>query len=265
MQVLGAETVGLELVLAAVAADDAGADSLAEVGQVRIAGGRADQHAEQRGRDLARLLAHRVTRGDVADLVAEHAGQLGLGIEVGQDAAGNVDVAAGQRERVDLGRIEHRETVIQLGTMALPRQLLAQSIDVFLQRGVVVDAVLLEDGGVEATALLDFFTFGYEREILFPRHRVGRASVDRAEQQEQGDDGFVHGSIIQRHSARFKTKKRGATAPPLSRWLSTCRSAGETCRPAWRFAGCAACRCRTGATGSKSRAAAAGTRCRLPT
>ena len=40
-------------------------------------------------------------RGDVADLVAEHAGELRFVVQEREDAARYVDVAAGQRERVD--------------------------------------------------------------------------------------------------------------------------------------------------------------------
>ena len=45
----------------------------------------------------------RVARRDVADLVPEHGGELGLGVEVGHEPAGGVDESAGQGERVDGG------------------------------------------------------------------------------------------------------------------------------------------------------------------
>ena len=66
----------------------------------------ADQRRADAGGSGAGLLAHRVTRGDVADLVAEHGRELGLGVEVAHDAARDVDVAARQREGVDLLAVE---------------------------------------------------------------------------------------------------------------------------------------------------------------
>ena len=56
---------------------------------------------------------HGVARRDVADLVAQHAGQLRFVVQIRQDAARDVDVAAGQRERVDGRQVDDRE---------LPRQ-----------------------------------------------------------------------------------------------------------------------------------------------
>ena len=63
-----------------------------------------------------------VPRGDVADLVADHAGQVGLAVEVGHDAARDVHIAAGQRKGVDLGAVEHREGPRQVGPLRLARQ-----------------------------------------------------------------------------------------------------------------------------------------------
>ena len=59
-------------------------------------------------------LLRAVARGDVADLVAQHASQFGLAVQVGHQAARDVDVAAGQREGVDLGAVEHGEAPLQL-------------------------------------------------------------------------------------------------------------------------------------------------------
>ena len=61
----------------------------------------------RRGR--ARVLLRRVPRGDVRDLMAQHAGQLRLVVEIRQDAARDVDEAAGQRKRVDRRVIDDRE------------------------------------------------------------------------------------------------------------------------------------------------------------
>jgi len=70
---------------------------------------------------LARMLAHLVDGvacGDVADLMAQHGGELGLGLEVGEDAARHVDPAPRQRERVDAGVVENLEAPGQVGALA---------------------------------------------------------------------------------------------------------------------------------------------------
>ena len=57
--------------------------------------------APERGGHAARLATRRMSRGDVPDLVPEHTGELGFGIEVHQQAAIHIDIAAAGGERVD--------------------------------------------------------------------------------------------------------------------------------------------------------------------
>lgn len=68
----------------------------------------------------------------MADLVAKHAGQFGFGIEVGENSPCDVDVSAGQREGIDLRAVDDRETVLQIGSVAVWRKPLAHLIHVFL-------------------------------------------------------------------------------------------------------------------------------------
>ena len=56
---------------------------------------------------LGHLLG-RVAVDDVADLVAEHAGELGLVLELVEERAGDEDLPAGQGERVDRLRSSSR-------------------------------------------------------------------------------------------------------------------------------------------------------------
>ena len=74
----------------------------------------SDREADA-GLRLARVLLRGMTRGDVADLVAEHAGQLRLVVQIRQDAARDVDVAARQREGVDRGAVDNGERPRQVG------------------------------------------------------------------------------------------------------------------------------------------------------
>ena len=65
-------------------------------------------------RRRARVLLRRVPRGHMGDLMAQHAGQLRLVVEIRQDAARDVDEAAGQRKRVDRRVIDNRERPRQI-------------------------------------------------------------------------------------------------------------------------------------------------------
>ncbi len=89
---------------------------------------------------LLRHLLRRVPRRDVPDLVSQHRDQLGLGVEVGHDPAGDVDVPAGQRERVDQGIVHHPESPGQIGPLRDAHQVVAQVGYVALDRRVGVDA-----------------------------------------------------------------------------------------------------------------------------
>ena len=80
---------------------------------------------------------------DVADLVAEHGRELGLGIQVVHDAASDVDVPAAGREGVDVLAVEHRERVLQLRALARLGGALADFVHVGLQLRIVVDAAEL--------------------------------------------------------------------------------------------------------------------------
>src|SRR3546814_19609733 len=73
----------------------------------------ADRGAENGGTeaddDAAAVPLCAVAGGDVADLVSDHPRQLGLAAGQRHEAAGDVGVAAGQREGVHHRRIEYRE------------------------------------------------------------------------------------------------------------------------------------------------------------
>jgi hypothetical protein len=87
----------------------------------------------------------RVARGDVRDLVSEHAGELVLGVQETEQPARDVHVAARQRERVGLGLVGHRELPGALGPLGHGRELLADGAHVALERGVAHESDLLLD------------------------------------------------------------------------------------------------------------------------
>jgi hypothetical protein len=115
-------------------------------------GGERGQHA---GAGRLRLALRRVARGDVADLVAQHARHLGLGLRQGQQAARDVDVAARQREGVGNLAVEQGEGELGVGLIRVRGYPVADRLDVGLKLFVRVGAAeLLQDArnrGVSAS------------------------------------------------------------------------------------------------------------------
>jgi len=56
--------------------------------------------------------------------MAEHGGQFRFGIEIGENAARDVDITARQGKGVDFRRIQHGEMVLQIGAVAMLRDFL---------------------------------------------------------------------------------------------------------------------------------------------
>ena len=144
---------------------------------------------------------------DVADLVPQHARQLRLGVQVREDAARHVDVAARHGERVHRGIIEHGEVPRQVRQVRGPRDLLAHTLDVGLERRIVVPAVLLEDRLVALLADLQLLRRAHQRDLPPPGHRVdGAARCD--------DD---RGGEQQGETPRPATEHNGSSGPGASR------------------------------------------------
>ena len=80
-------------------------------------------------------------RGDVTDLVAKHAGELGFGVEIHEQAAIHVDVAAAGGEGVDGLVVEDEELEFLVGQIAALRDALADHVHVFLHGLVFVETV----------------------------------------------------------------------------------------------------------------------------
>ena len=111
------------------------------------------------------LLTHRVPRGDVADLVAEHRRELRLAVEIGHDAARDVDVAARQREGIRLLAVEDRKRPGEIGAFSLGSDALPDLVDISLQALVVVPSVLLEDLRVHLAPDVDLLFLGHRDDV----------------------------------------------------------------------------------------------------
>ena len=158
-EIARAETVGLELGLAAIAADDRLAGHVGEVGKRRHAGEDRGCGAREAGEHALALLLLQVLRGDVADLVAEHGREVRLVLEVRQDAARDVDVPAHGREGVHVVGVDDREVPFELGHLADRGELVADALDVFLQFEVAMHAHLLGEGDVHLLRGADVLAF----------------------------------------------------------------------------------------------------------
>ncbi len=135
-------------------------------------------------------LAHAVARGDVADFVAQDGGQLGLGIEHRQHAAGDVDVAAGQGEGVDLLAVEHGEAVNQILTVASGGEPLSHLLDVALESRVLIAPVLFQNLIVGLASDGELLGLVHENEVASARDRILGAGEKRGGAEQDGEVTF---------------------------------------------------------------------------
>ena len=136
---------------------------------------------------LLALLLHRVAGGNVADLVAQYAGELRLVVEVGHDAAREVDESAGDGEGVHHVAIDEAEGPGQVGAVTAGGHGLTLLVEEGLQFGVVVNAHFGHYLGVVALAHLNLLLLGDEGDLLLARHRVRGAGLDEGERQEESE------------------------------------------------------------------------------
>ena len=85
----------------------------------------------------------RVLADDVADLVAEHAGELRFVLDQPERAARDVHEPAGRRKRVDAVGVEHDEGPGQLRALGLLRERHADERDVLVNGRILHDAEAL--------------------------------------------------------------------------------------------------------------------------
>ena len=128
----------------------------------------------------------------VPDLVAEHAGELRLVAQERQDPAGDVDVSARKRERVDRRLIDDGEVPRQVGPFGRARQPHRDVFDVALQLGIVVDPHFLPHLTVHLLTELDLLRFAHQREFPFTGCRIRGARDHRTDGDGSGG-GFSQG------------------------------------------------------------------------
>jgi hypothetical protein len=144
-------------------------------------------------------------------LMPHHRGEFGLGIEIGHDAAGDVNVAPRQSEGVHLRAVNHRELVVEIRPVAGTSQSLANAIHIGLQGRCVIFAVLLTHLLIRLAAGVDFVLLGHEDEILLAADGIfGAAERQEGQQRSQQEEGSLdqHGQIL----FRMRETKKAAKA-----------------------------------------------------
>ena len=186
-----ADLVGLELLLAREAGDrqlGAGVVFLALVGTI-----------EQLRRDLAEQQAaarqfgalRGVVGGDVADLVRHDGGDLGAVAGEAEQAAGDEDVAGGQREGVDDGGIEQRHAIGLARRIARGGELGQEVVEIGLDAGV--DVFAAERGGQPALLGVDggFRRRRLDRGGAWRSARLPGSTVAQAESMSAASDAHA--------------------------------------------------------------------------
>jgi N-acyl-D-amino-acid deacylase len=139
-----------------------GQTGLEIVGQFAAAGQHPRGDRQHRGGDGAGALAGGVAGGNVGNFVSQDPGQLGFRAQVGQQAAVDVDVAAGGGKGVDIGTVDHGEGECGIRALGNRSQALADPGDIGLQLGVIVSAALLEDFPVHFLAYLHLLALAHD-------------------------------------------------------------------------------------------------------
>src|SRR2546421_7448693 len=116
-------------------------------------------------------------RSDVADLVAYHAAELGLGVQVGQDSPGDVDVAAGEGKGVDHRIVHDVEGPRQVGPLRGGREPRAELLDPALPGGVGVEPDGRGDLLVVVAAHRDLLRLADQHELPRPSGGVDGAAA----------------------------------------------------------------------------------------
>ena len=143
-----------------------------------------------------------MTRIHVADLMAEHRGELRFVAQERHDAAREVDVPARQRERVHGRLVDDGERPWKIRTVRRAHQTIADVAHVPLQLGVLVETHLLPDFGIRLLAELDLFGLGHQDDLPAPGRRIGRAAGGHENDRQRAGESHVA-------SCSRKTSRRG--------------------------------------------------------
>src|SRR3954465_2521631 len=110
-------------------------------------------------------------RGNVRDLVGEHAGELALALHEVEQPARDEDVSTGHREGIDLRRIHYAEVVGDVRAPRALRQVAAYGDQISVDDGVIEHRQVFGELRGRATAEGDF--------VVIAEHVVNRRTHRR--------------------------------------------------------------------------------------
>ncbi|MCY1433597.1 hypothetical protein D9M71_496300 [compost metagenome] len=127
-------------------------------------------------------------------LMPQHRRQLGLGVEIGEQAAMDIDVAARQGEGIEVRRIDHGEVIGEIAAMTVTGNPKPNLLDVGLEFFVGVARIFLGDFLVVAAAQVELLLLAHRHEVGAPRGRIDRATGQQgvSQQQRQTERGPFH-------------------------------------------------------------------------
>ena len=108
----------------------------------------------------------------MSDFMAHDGSQLGLGVEMGEDAAGHVDEAAWNGKSVDRFVIDDLELPGEFRSLGHGRHSVADILDVLLECLIGVEAELGGDAFVVLHAHSNFLLLADKRKLPSPGRRV---------------------------------------------------------------------------------------------
>ncbi len=108
--------------------------------------------------------------------VSEHTCQLGFIVDSGQQAASDIDIPSRSSKSVDNRRVHNLEPPIQGRTMRKPSHRLSHPFQVALQTGIIINAILIDDGFVRLLSQVGFILLAQQHQLLLSRNRVDRTA-----------------------------------------------------------------------------------------
>ena len=196
-QVAHAEAVGFDLLFPAEARSDRTGRKTGEIGEkaAELAVPRCGVH-DRDGEPAEQAPRHAlgaVAGGDMADLVADHAGKLGFVVRQRHQAPCHVDVAAGQGEGVDHVAVEDRDGERFAGHLRDGVNPGGHQGHMGVEfRKLLVDPELVEDGGVVPRSDRLLLLGRHHGEHGFARRRIRRAPRHREEKRGGTGEGDPH-------------------------------------------------------------------------
>src|SRR5262245_4621008 len=147
------------------------------------------------GEPCTRQLANGMPSCNVTDFMPHHGGELGFVMDVGQNAASQVDVSARDREGVHYRRIHNGKMPFQIRTVRHGDEFSSERLDVRLGYGMVRKTVLGANLLITLLPHGNLLTLRHENDLAFSSHRIagaGRECCDGHQNNKQFSPLHLH-------------------------------------------------------------------------